>query len=436
MNYFEAKVRIDELKDIIRKNNEAYYVYDTPKITDFEYDELFRELKKLEEQYPEFRTNDSPTQKVGDKIAEGFKEIKHKYRLYSLDNSNNYDDLRKWYERVKKEYEKESDLELVVELKIDGLSCALSYENGVLKLGATRGNGTRGENITENIKAIKSIPQKLSKPLNLEVRGEVYMPVSSFERLNEENIANGQKEFANPRNAAAGSLRQLDSKITAKRDLHFFAYTAISEDKEVFKTHKEALDLLKELGFEVNPNHKLVKGINPVIEQCTKWENERFNLDYATDGMVIKINELAKQNELGFTSRAPKWATAFKFPPEEVWTKLNGIELSVGKTGAVTPVALLEPVQLAGTTVKRASLHNFDEIQRLQLNIGNSVLIKKAAEIIPKVIRKKEDEFLGTYSTPTNCPCCGAELVKPEGEVVLCCTNTIGCPAQIKGRIE
>lgn len=436
MNYFEAKARIDELKNIIRENNEAYYVYDTPKITDFEYDELFRELKKLEEQYPEFRTNDSPTQKVGDKIAEGFKEIKHKYRLYSLDNSNNYDDLRKWYERVKKEYEKDSDLELVVELKIDGLSCALSYENGVLKLGATRGNGTIGENITENIKAIKSIPQKLSKPLNLEVRGEVYMPVSSFERLNEENIANGQKEFANPRNAAAGSLRQLDSKITAKRDLHFFAYTAISEDKEVFKTHKEALDLLKELGFEVNPNHRLVKGINPVIEQCEKWENERFNLDYATDGMVIKINELAKQNELGFTSRAPKWATAFKFPPEEVWTKLNGIELSVGKTGAVTPVALLEPVQLAGTIVKRASLHNFDEIQRLQLNIGNSVLIKKAAEIIPKVIRKKEDEFLGTYSTPTNCPCCGAELVKPEGEVVLCCTNTLGCPAQIKGRIE
>ena len=436
MNYFEAKARIDELKNIIRINNEAYYVYDSPKISDFEYDELFRELKKLEEQYPEFKTSDSPTQKVGDKIAEGFKEIKHKYRLYSLDNSNNYDDLKKWYERVKKEYEREQDLELVVELKIDGLSCALSYENGILKLGATRGNGTIGENITDNIKAIKSIPQKLSKPLNLEVRGEVYMPVSSFERLNSENILNGQKEFANPRNAAAGSLRQLDSKITAKRDLHFFAYTCISENNEDFKTHKAALDLLTELGFEVNPNHKLVKGINPVIEQCSKWENERFNLDYATDGMVIKINELAKQNELGFTSRAPKWATAFKFPPEEVWTKLNGIELSVGKTGAVTPVALLEPVQLAGTIVKRASLHNFDEIQRLQLNIGNNVLIKKAAEIIPKVIRKKEDEYFGTYETPTNCPCCGAELMKPDGEVVLYCTNSLGCPAQIKGRIE
>lgn len=436
MNYNEAKNRIAELKSIIRENNEAYYVYDAPKITDFEYDELFRELKRLEEQYPNLVTADSPTQKVGDKIAQGFKEIKHKYRLYSLDNSNNYDDLRKWYERVKKEYEKEPDLSLVVELKIDGLSCALSYENGELKLGATRGNGIVGENITENIKAIKSIPQKLSKPLNLEVRGEVYMPVTSFERLNEENIENGQKEFANPRNAAAGSLRQLDSKITAKRDLHFFAYTAISEDKEIFKTHKEALDLLSELGFDVNPNHKLVKGINPVIELCEKWETERFNLNYATDGMVIKINELAKQNELGFTSRAPKWATAFKFPPEEVWTKLNGIELSVGKTGAVTPVALLEPVQLAGTVVKRASLHNFDEIQRLQLNVGNSVLIKKAAEIIPKVIRKKEDEFLGVYETPKLCPCCGTELIRPDGEVVLYCPNSLSCPAQIKGKIE
>lgn len=436
MEYNEAKLRVEELRNVIRENNEAYYVFDTPKITDFEYDELYRELKKLEETYPELITSDSPTQKVGDKIAQGFKEITHKYRLYSLDNSNNYEDLRKWYDRVKKEYENDSDLDLVVELKIDGLSCALSYENGILKLGATRGNGIVGENITENIKAIKSIPQTLSRPINLEVRGEVYMPVSSFERLNEENIENGQREFANPRNAAAGSLRQLDSKITAKRDLHFFAYTAISDDKSMFCTHKQALDLLSELGFEVNPNHKLVRGIKPVIEQCAKWETERFNLDYATDGMVIKINELAKQNELGFTSRAPKWATAFKFPPEEVWTKLEGIELSVGKTGAVTPVALLQPVQLAGTIVKRASLHNFDEINRLQINIGNDVLIKKAAEIIPKVIRKRENEDYGIYSAPEFCPCCGTKLVKPDGEVALICPNIWACPAQIKGKIE
>lgn len=437
MNNLQVKTRIEELKKLIRENNEAYYVYDSPQITDFEYDELFRELKKLEEEYPEYLTIDSPTQKVGDKVLDKFKEIKHKYRLYSLDNSNNIEDLKKWYERVKKEYENTTDeLNLVVELKIDGLSCALSYEKGELKLAATRGNGIIGENITENIKAIKSVPQKLSKPVNVEIRGEIYMPVSSFEKLNLENIENGVKEFANPRNAAAGSLRQLDAKITAKRDLHFFAYTAIATDEKLFDTHKEALDLLKELGFEVNPNHKLVKGINPVIEQCNYWETERFNLDYATDGMVIKINDINKQNELGFTSRAPKWATAFKFPPEEIWTKLLGIELSVGKTGAITPVALLEPVQLAGTIVKRASLHNFDEIQRLKININNNVLIKKAAEIIPKVVRKKEDEDLGVYVTPINCPCCQTKLVKPEGEVVLYCPNTLGCPAQAKGKIE
>lgn len=436
MDYQQAKERIKELKDIIAENNEAYYVFDSPKITDFEYDELYRELKRLEEEFPDLKTQDSPTQKVGGNVVQGFKEHTHKYRLYSLDNSNNYGDLRKWYERVKKEYPNENDLELVVELKIDGLSCALSYENGELIIGATRGNGIIGENITQNIKEIKTIPQKLTKPVNLEVRGEVYMPVTSFERLNEENIEKGVKEFANPRNAAAGSLRQLDSKITAQRDLHFFAYTAISDDKTLFKTHYEGMKLLEELGFETNPNYVLVKGINPVIEKCEYWAEERFNLNYATDGMVIKINDLAKQNELGYTSRAPKWATAFKFPPEEVWTKLEDIELSVGKTGAVTPIANLTPVQLAGTTVKRASLHNFDEIKRLEINIGNEVLIKKAAEIIPKVIRKREGEDFGVYSAPEKCPVCGASLIKPEGEVALYCPNTLGCSAQIKGKIE
>ncbi|MBE7705284.1 MAG: NAD-dependent DNA ligase LigA [Cyanobacteria bacterium SIG29] len=436
MDYNQASVRVEELRKIIEENNEAYYVYDAPRITDFEYDELYRELKRLEEEFPSLITPNSPTQKVGDKTIQGLKELKHKYRLYSLDNSNNYDDLRKWYERTKKEYPNEADLDVVVELKIDGLSCALSYENGELKIGATRGNGIVGENITQNIKAIKTIPQKLSKPINIEVRGEVYMPVSSFERLNKENIEKGQKEFANPRNAAAGSLRQLDANITAQRDLHFFAYTAITEDKELFKTHYEGMKLLEELGFETNPNYSLEKGVNPVIEKCEYWAEERFKLDYATDGMVIKINDLAKQNELGYTSRAPKWATAFKFPPEEVWTKLEGIELSVGKTGAVTPVALLTPVQLAGTTVKRASLHNFDEIERLRINIGNEVLIKKAAEIIPKVIRKREEEDLGVYKTPELCPDCKTPLIKPEGEVVLYCPNSLGCPAQIKGKIE
>ncbi len=435
MDYLKAQERVEELKRLIKENNEAYYVNDSPNITDFEYDEMFRELKRIEEEFPLLRTADSPTQKVGDKILTEFKEHTHKYRLYSLDNSNNYDDLRKWYERIKKEYPQEQEINLVVELKIDGLSCALTYENGILKIGATRGNGIVGEIITENIKSIKGIPQKLSKPLNIDIRGEVYMPVTSFERLNEENREKGLKEFANPRNAAAGSLRQLDSGITAQRDLHFFAYTLISEDKSLFSSHHEALDILKELGFNVNPNYSLVKGINPVIKKCEYWETERFNLDYATDGMVVKIDDIYKQNELGYTSRAPKWATAFKFPPEEVWTKLEDIEISVGKTGAVTPIAVLTPVQLAGTIVKRASLHNFDEIERLGINIGNEVLIKKAAEIIPKVIRKRENEDKGVFLAPGVCKFCGSNLVKPEGEAILYCPNTTNCPAQIKGRI-
>ena len=436
MNLTEAKNRAEKLREIIKENSEAYYVYDNPKITDYEYDELFRELKKLEDEYPILRSDDSPTQKVGDKTAKEFKEVVHKYRLYSLDNSNNYEDLRKWYDRVKKEYQNEKELGLVVELKIDGLSCALSYEKGKLNLGATRGNGIIGENITENIRKVKDIPQELLKPVDIEVRGEVYMSISSFEKLNQENTENGLREFANPRNAAAGSLRQLDSSVTEKRDLKFFAYTAIVEDRNLLKTQDESMKFLKELGFSVNPNYRLVNGIEPVVELCEKWKIERFNLDYATDGMVVKINDILKQNELGFTSRVPKWATAFKFPPEEVWTKLNDIELSVGKTGAVTPVALLEPVQLAGTIVKRASLHNFEEIERLKINIGNEVLIKKAAEIIPKVIKKRDNEDKGVYEAPKYCPCCKTELIKQTGEVALYCPNVKMCSAQIKGKIE
>ncbi|MBR6164098.1 NAD-dependent DNA ligase LigA [bacterium] len=436
LTFFDAKVRIDDLKAQIVHHNEAYYKNDAPEISDFEYDELFRELVRLEAQFPEFATADSPTKKVGGGVNKSLKELKHKYRLYSLDNSNNYEDLRKWYSRTKKEYENEPDLELVTELKIDGLACALSYEKGILTLGATRGDGVVGENITENLKNVKGIPHKLPEPIDIEVRGEVYMPVSSFERLNSEQEETGGKVFANPRNAAAGSLRQLDASITAKRDLHFFAYAAIYNGENAPKTHFELLALLKRLGFNTNENSVLVRGIEPVIQACENWREKRFNLDYATDGMVVKVNEISKQNELGFTARAPKWATAFKFPPEEVWTKLLDVELSVGKTGAVTPVAILTPVRLAGTTVKRASLHNFDEIERLKVNIGNSVLIKKAAEIIPKVIKKKEEEDFGVYLAPKYCPCCNSELIKPEGEINLYCPNKKGCSAQIKGKIE
>ncbi len=431
--------RLQYLRDAINKANYQYYVEDNPTLSDFEYDELFRELKKIEAENPLFVTPDSPTQRVGSsKIQSSFKEVQHKYRLYSLDNSNNYDELVKWYERVKKEV---GNVELVCELKIDGLAIALTYNQGFFTQGVTRGNGIFGEDITENLKTVKAIPLKISKPYNLEVRGEIYMPKTSFEKLNEENLQKGDKIFANPRNAASGSIRQLDTTITAKRDLSIFVYTPILEEVEnAPKTHYESLQLLKELGFKINENIRKVSDIQGAIDYCKEWETKRFDLDYATDGVVIKVNNFGYQNELGFTARAPKWATAFKFPPEEVNTKLLDIETSnVGKTGAITPVAVLEPVLLAGSTVSRASLHNFDEIKRLDVRIGDTVLIKKAAEIIPKVIKhvdSDEHDSLPVYEAPTVCPSCGTKLVVPEGEVNLYCPNTFGCPSQAKSRLE
>ena len=424
--------RINFLKDALNKYSYNYYVLDNPLISDFEYDELFTELKTLEENNPEFITPDSPTQRVGG-ISSGFEEVKHKYRLYSLDNTYNYDELRKWYERVTKECGK--DLELVCELKIDGLAIALTYHNGLFVKGATRGNGIIGEEITQNLKTIKAIPLKLFENADVEVRGEIYMPISSFEKLNKES----EKPFANPRNAAAGSLRQLDSTITAKRDLSMFTYTAIIERAEVeSKTHWDSIEYIKKLGFKTNPNIRLVKDIEGAIQFCKDWETKRFNLDYATDGVVIKVNDLACQRELGFTSRAPKWATAFKFPPEEISTKLLNIEIGVGKTGAITPVAVLEPVLLAGSTVSRASLHNFDEIKRLDVRIGDRVLIKKAAEIIPKVIKvvdSDEHSSLPAYVAPDTCPECDTKLEAREGEVNLYCPNE-NCPSVLKAKLE
>ena len=430
--------RLKYLRDTINKANYLYYVEDNPTLSDFEYDELFRELKKLEAEHPLFITPDSPTQRVGNKIQSTFEEVKHKYRLYSLDNTNNYEELRQWYERVKKEC---GQVDLVCELKIDGLAIALTYKKGLFVQGVTRGNGIYGENITENLKTVKAIPLKIFKDYDLEVRGEIYMPKTSFEKLNEENLMKGEKIFANPRNAASGSIRQLDPEITAKRDLSIFVYTPILDGVEnAPKTHYESLMMLKDLGFKVNPNIRKVSDIEGAIDFIKEWEQKRFDLDYATDGIVIKVDSFACQNELGFTARATKWATAFKFPPEEVNTKLLAIETSnVGKTGAITPVAILEPVLLAGSTVSRASLHNFDEIKRLDVRVGDTVLIKKAAEIIPKVIKHvdtSEHDSLPIYEAPKVCPSCGTPLVVPEGEVNLYCPNTFGCPAQAKSRIE
>ena len=429
--------RIEFLKNELNKSNYKYYVEENPYLSDIEYDEMFAELKKLEEQYPLLKTPDSPTQRVGS-ISEKFFSHKHKYRLYSLDNTYNAEELTIWYEKICKEYEQE--LELVCELKIDGLAIALTYEQGLFTLGVTRGDGVTGENITQNLKTVKAIPLKLFEPKTLEVRGEIYMPKSSFDKLNEDALEKGEKVFANPRNAASGSLRQLDSTITAKRDLSMFTYTGIFEDDadKQIKTHYDGMMKLKELGFKINPNIRLVKNIKEAIEYCNEWETKRFDLDYATDGVVIKINNIAIQKDLGYTARAPKWATAFKFPPEEVTTKLREIELNTGKTGIITPVAVLDPVALGGSIVSRASLHNFDEIKRLDIRIGDTVLIKKAAEIIPKVIKvmdTPEHETLPEYQLPDKCPACDAPLIEKEGEVGLYCSNP-NCAQIMCAKIE
>ena len=428
--------RINFLKDEINKANYKYYVEDNPSISDFEYDKMFAELKELEKQNPLLITSDSPTQRVGS-VSEKFLPYKHKYRLYSLDNTYNYDDLESWYDKIIKEY---GEQELVCELKIDGLAIALTYENGTFVRGVTRGDGITGEDITNNLKTIKAIPLKLFQPVNIEVRGEIYMPKTSFEKLNEENLKNGDKLFANPRNAASGSLRQLDSSITAKRDLSMFCYTAIlidNFDKKI-KTHYDSIMYLKELGFKINPNIRLCKNAKEAVQYCKDWDEERFKLNYATDGVVIKVNNISVQNEMGFTSRAPKWATAYKFPPEEVTTTLVSIEEGVGKTGAITPVAILEPVQLGGSIVARASLHNFDEIKRLDIRVGDKVYIKKAAEIIPKVVKVIEDEEhtkRPIYNPPEICPSCGALLKYHDEEVNLYCDNP-NCSAKIRAKIE
>lgn len=377
---------------------------------------------------------------MGGAAEKRFSPHKHKVRLYSLDNTYSYDELKVWYERLQKNYGLDTPPELVCELKIDGLAISLTYKNSKFLLGATRGDGTVGENITNNLRTIKAIPDSLpDKIAELEVRGEVFMPKTSFEKLNAVQREINGKLFANPRNAAAGSLRQLDSEITKSRDLSMFSYYGRLDSNEFkIESHSQMLEFLQKEGFNVNPEYKVCKNADEAIDYCKYWDTKRHDLDYATDGVVIKINSFLLEEEIGFTSRAPRWATAFKFPPEEMSTIVDDIEVNVGRSGAVTPVAILEPVYISGSTVQRATLHNFDEVNRLNINIGDRVLIKKAAEIIPKVICVTEhaNDKKSSFQPPENCPSCGTKLVEQEGEVNLYCPNYLGCPQQIKGRLE
>ncbi|MFC4323986.1 NAD-dependent DNA ligase LigA [Litchfieldia salsa] len=427
-----AQQRINELHVSLNQYNYEYYVLDKPSVPDAEYDRLMQELQQLEGEYPEFITNDSPSLRVGGNILDAFRKVEHRTPMLSLGNAFNEDDLRDFDRRAKQAVG--GEISYVCELKIDGLAVSLRYENGLFIQGATRGDGTIGEDITENLKTVRSIPLRIKQPISLEVRGEAFMPRKSFESLNKAKLENEEEPFANPRNAAAGSLRQLDPKIAAKRNLDIYLYSIADLGDTGVVSHSEGLDLLDDLGFKTNPERQRCATIDDVIKYVEIWTEKRPNLAYEIDGIVIKVDSLADQEALGFTAKSPRWAIAYKFPAEEVMTKLLDIELSVGRTGVITPTAILQPVRVAGTTVQRASLHNEDLIREKDLKIGDTVVVKKAGDIIPEVVNVIVDLRTGAeieFSMPTHCPECESELVRLEEEVALRCINP-ACPAQIR----
>ena len=431
----ELKKRLEELKEQIRENDYQYYVLDDPKISDYEYDKLMQKLLDIEKAHPELLTADSPSQRVGGEALSEFPPYTHRNPLLSLGNSYNEEDLREFDRRVKSDLGVDT-VEYVVEYKIDGLSVALSYENGVLMTGATRGDGYIGENVTNNIRTVKNIPLKLRKTETLmEARGEVYLPRAAFERLNKQREENGEPLFANPRNAAAGSLRQLNPKIAAERDLRAIIYNLLYlEGADSPQSQSECLKYLHEQGFTVS--EPLVSSdIDEIVEYCRKKGERRHELDYDIDGMVVKVNSIAYQEQLGYRARNPRWAIAYKFPPEQQRTKLKDITVQVGRTGVVTPVAQLEPVFLAGSTISRATLHNEDYIAQKEIMIGDTVIIEKAGEVIPAVVavdKTKRDGNERAFAFPDLCPECGTPLIRLEGEAAVRCPNTLHCPAQVR----
>ena len=429
-----AAARLEVLKKEIAYHNKQYYVLDAPEISDYQYDQLMRELMAIEEKYPELLTGDSPSQRVGGEALKQFESYTHRNPLLSLMNAYGTDDLREFHQRMLNDLDTDT-VEYVVEYKIDGLSIALYYEDGVLKRGVTRGDGVTGEDVTANVRTVKNIPLRLYNELPvLEARGEVYLPKASFEKINAQREANGEPLFANCRNAAAGSIRQLDPKVTAQRDLRAFIYTMMHVEGANPSTHSEATMLLKDAGFTVMEPF-ISSDIDAVCDYCEYWGQHRHDLPFDIDGMVIKINNLAQQAALGNRAKNPRWAIAYKFPPEQGITRIQEIVVQVGRTGAVTPVANLEPIFLAGSTISRATLHNADFIAEKEIKVGDYVVIQKAGEVIPEVVSVVKDKRDGSetdFVFPEVCPACGAPLIRVEGEAAYRCSDAMTCPAQVR----
>ena len=434
MEFNKAQERVEDLRQQIDEHNYSYYVLDNPVIDDAVYDRLMSELEELEQQFPELTTPYSPTQRVGGKPREGFSTVTHRLPMLSLANAFGEGEMRDFDRRVRGALPGEA-VNYVVELKIDGLAVSLLYENGLFRRGATRGDGETGEDITENLKTIRSLPLRLKESIPaLEVRGEVYISKEAFERLNKSREVDGQPLFANPRNAAAGSLRQLDPKITVARQLSALIYAVGFRDGVDFAGHGDAIDYLSRLGFPVSRHHRSFGDIGEVLDYCRDWEAKRFDLPFAIDGLVVKVDSLEQQTRLGATAKSPRWAIAYKFPPEQAVTRVKDIIINVGRTGVLTPTALLEPVRLAGSTVSRATLHNEDIIKEKDVQIGDTVVVQKAGEIIPEVVRVIAEKRTGVetpFKMPEHCPDCGAKVVRQEGEAASRCTG-IACPAQLR----
>lgn len=436
----DVRQRMDELIEQINRFNHAYYQENTSLISDQEFDLLLAELIELEKQNPLFAYPDSPTQKVGGTITKNFKSVKHRFPMLSLGNTYNETELIEFDERIKKILEQET-YEYVCELKFDGVALSFWYENGQLIKGVTRGDGTRGDDITANVKTIKSLPLRINStilPKEFEIRGEGYMPLSSFEAINNEKITKGEAPLANPRNAASGTFKMQNSAEVAKRNMECFIYSYLATENP-FQTHEESLNYLIQLGFSVSPTWKKCKNIEDVIQYIEDWADKRNDLPLNTDGIVIKINDFGQQERLGFTAKSPRWAIAFKYPSEIAQTTIESISYQVGRTGNITPVANLKPVYLAGTVIKRASIHNSNEMERLDLREGDTVYIEKGGEIIPKITGVNAElrkEGAQAFIFPSNCPDCGTELIRNEGEANHYCTNDTQCPTQIKGKIE